>query len=114
MLKDIDYAFRTLRQSPGFALTAIVSIALAVGANSSIYSFANRLLLRPLPVPNPSQVFTLRSVPLSVNSLVLRGYRSFARLQAPWCRWFSRRGAATISMRSWQPILVFAEITSSP
>jgi hypothetical protein len=61
MLNDLRYAFRTLRQSPGFALTAIVSIALGIGANSAIFSLADGLLLRPLPVPNPAQVVTLRS-----------------------------------------------------
>jgi hypothetical protein len=42
---------RALRQAPGFALTAIMSISLAIGANSAIFSIADGLLLRPLPVP---------------------------------------------------------------
>src|ERR1700734_2295595 len=61
MLHDLRYAVRTLRQSPGFALTAIASIALGIGANSAIFSLADGLLLRPLPVQNPSRVVTLRS-----------------------------------------------------
>ena len=61
MLNDFRYGFRTLRQNPGFALTAIVSIALGIGANASIFSLADGLLFRPLPVPNASQVVTLRS-----------------------------------------------------
>jgi predicted permease len=61
MLNDLRYAIRTLRQNPGFALTAIISIALGIGANSTIFSLADGLLLRPLPVPHPSQVVTLRS-----------------------------------------------------
>src|SRR5215470_2256733 len=73
MLNEIRYAAKTLRQNPGFALTAIVSIALAIGANSTIFSFADGLLLRPLPLPNPSQVVTLRSLPPTVSSLPLRG-----------------------------------------
>src|SRR5215470_14200886 len=73
MLNDVRYAARTLRQNPGFAITAIISIALAIGANSTIFSYADGLLLRPLPVPNPSQVVTLRSLPPTVSSLPLRG-----------------------------------------
>ena len=73
MLKDFRYAFRALRQSPGFALTAIVSIALAIGANSAIFSYADLLLFRPLSVPNPSQVFTLRSLAPSINSMAISG-----------------------------------------
>jgi predicted permease len=61
MLNDLRYATRTLRQSPGFAITAIASIALGIGANSAIFSLADALLLRPLPVKNASQVVTLRS-----------------------------------------------------
>jgi predicted permease len=61
MLNDLRYAIRTLRQNPGFALTAIVSIALGIGANSAIFSLANALILRPLPVANPARVVTLRS-----------------------------------------------------
>ena len=78
MLNDIRYALRTMRQNPGFALTAIVSIALGIGVNSTIFSLANGLLLRPLPVPNPSQVFSLRSrMPRVFSSGGLTGAGSF-------------------------------------
>ncbi len=60
-MNDFRYAFRSLRQNPGFALTAIVSIALGIGANATVFSISDGLLLRPLPVPNSSQVFTLSS-----------------------------------------------------
>jgi len=62
MLNDIRYAFRALRQSPGFALTAIVSIALVIGANSAIFSFVDGLIFRPLPVRDASGVVSLRSI----------------------------------------------------
>src|SRR5258708_3897738 len=61
MLNDLRYAIRTLRQNPGFALTAIVSIGLGIGANATIFSLADGLLFRPLPVPNASQIVTLKS-----------------------------------------------------
>jgi macrolide transport system ATP-binding/permease protein len=61
MLNDFRYAFRALRSNPGFALTAIVSVALGAGSNSAIFSLADGLLFRPLPVPKASQVLTLRS-----------------------------------------------------
>ena len=56
MLNDVRYAIRKLRQNPGFALTAIVSIALASGANTAIFSVLNAVLLRPLPYANPHQL----------------------------------------------------------
>jgi putative ABC transport system permease protein len=56
MLNDVRYSLRKLRQNPGFALTAIVSIALASGANTAIFSVLNAVLLRPLPYANPHQL----------------------------------------------------------
>src|ERR1043166_7117217 len=73
MLNDFRYVLRTLYQNPGFALVAILSIAIAIGANSTIFSYADGLLMRPLPVPDASDVVTLRSLPPTVSSLPLRG-----------------------------------------
>ena len=48
MIRDFRYAIRVLRQNPGFAMTAIISIALAIGANSAIFAMADGIMLRPL------------------------------------------------------------------
>jgi len=61
MLHDLRYAWRTLRKSPGFALVAIISLALGIGANSAMFSLADALLLRPLPVPHPSELIVVQS-----------------------------------------------------
>src|ERR1700756_1512466 len=65
MLKDLRYAWRALQQNLGFAFTAIISIALAIGANAAIFSFVDGLLFRPLPVRDAARVVSLRSVPSS-------------------------------------------------
>jgi macrolide transport system ATP-binding/permease protein len=70
---DFKYALRALWQNPGFALTAMLSIALAVGANSTIFSLANGLLLKPLSVPNPSEIVTIRMIGPAVSSSPVRG-----------------------------------------
>lgn len=57
IVADIRYSLRVLRSQPAFVAVAILSLALAIGANCAIFSFADALLLRPLPVPNPSAVF---------------------------------------------------------
>lgn len=83
MLNDLRYALRSLGQNPGFALTAILSIALGVGANAGIFSLADALLLRPLPVSQASQVVSLVGQTMSQNALLRFGsgamsYRDFA------------------------------------
>ena len=61
MLNDLRFALRTLRHNPGFALVAIVSLALGIGANAAIFSLGEFLLLRPLPVPHASEVVVVQA-----------------------------------------------------
>jgi putative ABC transport system permease protein len=60
MLKDFFYAFRTLRKSPIFTITVIVTIALAIGASTAIFSVTNGVLLRKLPYKDPERLVLVR------------------------------------------------------
>ncbi len=61
--QDARYAWRTLRRSPGFAAVSILTLALAIGANTAIFSVARAVLLKPLPFADPGALVGIYSTP---------------------------------------------------
>jgi putative ABC transport system permease protein len=61
VLKDILFAFRSLKRQPAFAITAVLTIALGIGATSAIFSVVNAVLLRPLPYSDAARLGTVWS-----------------------------------------------------
>jgi predicted permease len=83
--QDVIYALRALRKSPGFTAVAIVSLAIGIGANTTIFTFVNTVLLQPLPYPGSERLVSLHehpldsAKPLSVHPAIFLAWRARAR-----------------------------------
>src|ERR1700757_1179891 len=71
ILRDLKYAFRQLRRNPGFTFTVLLTLGVAIGANTAVFSMVNALLLRPLPYSEPERLAS-----------VMRNYSSGAGFDA--------------------------------
>src|SRR5262245_10068227 len=94
--QDFTYAFRTLQKTPAFTIVAVLSLAIGIGANTTIFTFVNAVLLRPLPYPDSDRIVALHEhaldspTPLAVHPANFiawheraRSFESLVLVQAP-------------------------------
>ena len=70
-VQDVRYAFRSLKKRPGFTAVIVMTLSLGIGANTAIFTLVNEIVLRPLPIGDPSTVVT--SSPTFRVGIVLPG-----------------------------------------
>jgi predicted permease len=83
LIQDVRFSLRVLKKSPGFLAAAVVTLALAIGANSVVFGILNALVLRPLPVANVASLWAVENFDSYPNYVDLRDRnRSFTALAA--------------------------------
>ncbi|HKA22093.1 MAG TPA: ABC transporter permease [Blastocatellia bacterium] len=72
LIQDLTFAWRTLRRRPGYVVTAVLTLAIGIGANTAIFSVVNGVILKPFPYPHPERLVVLsgtsREVPETLVS----------------------------------------------
>src|SRR5580658_7573327 len=73
LFQDLRYALRQLRKAPGFTLTAVITLALGIGANTAIFTLVQGILLHSLPVSDPARLYRVGDTD---NCCIEGGYMS--------------------------------------
>jgi predicted permease len=102
--RDIRLAARQLWKAPGYTAAAVVTLALAIGANSAIFGAVQAVLLRPLPIERPGDVVIAWEADPAANHPVIEvSYRNFERWRAASTRSFSQM--AVVGSSAWPAVL---------
>jgi predicted permease len=100
ILADLKLILRRLRKSPGFAVTVLLTLAIGIGANTTVFSVVNGVLLKPLPYPEPQQLVSLRLNAPGAPGLA--AFRDELRLSASMYLTFAKHNRAFQSVGVWQ------------
>jgi putative ABC transport system permease protein len=101
MLDDLKFVLRRLRKSPAFAITAVMTLTLAIGVNTAIFSIADAILFRPLPYSDPDRLYVLQMLNRQTGSRFTRiPYQYFQAIEE------NHRGIEEVAMSENGPNLI--------
>src|SRR5262245_7166030 len=103
-MNDLKFALRQLTKSPGFTAVAILTLALGISANTTIFSFVNMLLLRPPPVAAPNELWQVWRESLKSHSALER----FQGLSYPGYAFFRDHNQSFVRLAAFDPETPFA------
>jgi putative ABC transport system permease protein len=112
-VRDVKHAARSLRKSPGFAVVAVLTLALGIGANTAIFSAINALMLRPLPFSDADQLVRIYSIQKGM-------FNTFANPDGPSAldvRDFAQRShsfQAMVAYDTWRKNVSFGDSAGQP
>jgi len=115
VLRDLHHVIRLLRNSPGFSAVAIATIALAIGANTAMFSFVNGLLLRPLPYPEADRIVrVLERLPTGgTNSISTQNYVDWTRQNSVFEDLAAEAGWRVTLTGGDEPVMIRAALVSA-
>jgi len=113
--QEIRYAVRTLAKSPGFTVVALATLALAIGANTALFSVVNGVLLNPLPYPHPEELVRLHEskVNFATGSISYLNFRDWQRDNRTFAAMAISRGSSAILTGIGEPEQVRIQFVTS-
>lgn len=116
LAKDLRFALRMIRNSPGFTTIAILTLALGIGANTAIFSFVDAVLLRPLPYPHPEQIVMVWEKPPGGerNGISTLNFLDWKRQNTVFTAMAARTGGSMTLTGGDRPVQVQGERVSAP
>src|SRR5712671_1340914 len=100
ILQDVRFGWRLLCRSPAFTIAAVLGLALGIGATSAVFSLLDRIVLRPLPYPDPEPL-RVSAIETSANCSAVLGVQPILGAGFPAAPLYSRDNVVVISHRLW-------------